>query len=52
MKRLLAIAVPALLLGLYLMPAAFADDAVDKNADEPKPITPEKPIDLFNGKDL
>jgi hypothetical protein len=52
MKRLLAIALPALMLGICLMPAASADDSADAKADKPKPITPEEPIDLFNGKDL
>ncbi|MFN3166183.1 MAG: DUF1080 domain-containing protein [Phycisphaeraceae bacterium] len=52
MTRLLAIALPAMLLGLCLMSAVSADDAPAKETDEPKPITPEEPIDLFNGKDL
>lgn len=36
-----------------LLPAALADDHADGKADpQTLPVTPDKPIDLFNGKDL
>lgn len=56
MKRLITITLPLLVLGLLLIPATFADhhekpDVKQADQDD-KPITPDKPIDLFNGKDL
>lgn len=48
MTRLLTISLALLTLAMLSLPQAHADEHDEKN----KPITPEKPIDLFNGKDL
>ncbi len=47
MKRTLLYCLPAVLAVLVLLSHARADDK-----DNNEPITPDKPIDLFNGKDL
>ena len=47
MKRTLRYCLPAVLAALVLLSHARADDQ-----DNNEPITPDKPIDLFKGKDL
>ena len=49
MPRKILFLVALLATASLLLPSAFADD---HQANEAKPITPDKPIDLFNGKDL